>query len=776
MSYNINSKQLNFDKENEADVRKRYIDPAIEGAGWSVKQMKLEFYFTDGKMRIKGNKGERGERNKADYVLLYKPSFPIAVVEAKDMTHAFDDGIQQALDYSRILDVPFAYSSNGKSFMEHDRLTGKVKELAMSEFPSPEELWQRYASFKNITPAEEEIITQPDYFDPISKKVPRYYQRIAINRTMEAIAKGKKRILLVMATGTGKTFTAFQISHKLWKNGKMKKILYLADRNILIDQTMQQDFKPFGNDMTKIEHKELDSSYKIYFSLYQQLVNNNENEKQPYQEFSPDYFDLIIVDECHRGSAKEDSQWRRILEYFHSATQIGMTATPKEDKEISTTGYFGEPLYTYSLKQGINDGFLAPYRVKRIGLDIDLDGYRPEKGKVDVNGKLIEDREYNVIDYDRKIIIDDRTKVVAKKVTEYLKRTDRYSKTIIFCVDQEHALRMRHAIINENQDLVAENDQYVMRITGDDKWGKKQLDNFIDPASRYPIIVTTSDLLTTGVDCKTCKLIVLENNIESMTKFKQIIGRGTRLRTDYGKYYFTIMDFRGSTKKFADPEFDGLPEPYDDGEHPGRTRGGGRRETTEPEEPILNPGEKYRVNDVKVHAILEKNLCFDAEGDLITENLISFSKDNIINEYHSLEEFINHWNEFDKKQAITNELYEHNIFLDEIREAVGNDDMDDFDLICHIAFDKKPLTRAERANNVKKRDYLNKYEGIARKVLEGLLDKYATSGITDLESIEFLENEPFRQYGSPMKIAKEFGGKLQLQTAIQELQREIYIA
>jgi len=771
MKYN----DLDFDKENEADVRKRYIDPAIEDAGWSVKQMKLEFYFTDGKMRISGNKGIRGKRKKADYILLYKPSFPIAVVEAKDMTHAYDDGLQQALDYADILDVPFAFSSNGKSFAIHNKLTGEEKELAMSEFPTPDELWQKYKDFKNIVPAEEKIITQPDYFDHVSKKVPRYYQRIAINRTMEAIAKGKKRILLVMATGTGKTFTAFQIVHKLVNARKMKKILYLADRNILIDQTMQQDFKPFEKVMTKIKNKNLDSSYEIYFSLYQQLVNNDEDTKQPYQEFSPDFFDLIIVDECHRGSAKEDSQWRRILEYFNPATQIGMTATPKEDKEVSTTGYFGEPLYTYTLKQGINDGFLAPYRVKRIGLDVDLDGYRPEKGKVDINGRLIEDREYNTKDYDRSLIIDDRTKVVAKKITEYLKRTDRFAKTIVFCVDREHALRMRKALINENKDLVAENDRYVMRITGDDDEGKRQLDYFIDPEEKYPTIVTTSKLLTTGVDCKTCKVIVLENNIESMTEFKQIIGRGTRLRTDYGKYYFTIIDFRGSTRKFADPEFDGLPEPYDDGEHNGGGRRGGRRETMEPEEPTLNPGEKYRVNDVKVHAILEENLCFDAEGNLITENLISFSKDNIINEYHSLDEFINHWNEADKKQAIIDELYEHNIFLDELREAVGNDDIDDFDLICHIAFDKKPLTRAERVNNVKKRDYLNKYEGVAREVLEGLLDKYATDGITNLEETSVLKLEPFNIHGRPSRIIKDnFTDVNNFKQTLKELRKELY--
>lgn len=775
----MSNTKLSFDKMSEEDVKYQYITPAIENAGWDKEQLKFEFAFTDGKMHIKGNKGYRGDRKRADYLLLYKPNIPIAIIEAKDMSHDAGFGIQQALgyanalEYANTLEVPFAYSSNGKKFVEHNRITGEEKELAMDEFPSPDELWQRYKDSKNITQEEENIILEPDHYDPFIKKEPRYYQRIAINKTIEAIAKGNNRILLVMATGTGKTFTAFQIAYKLWNSGMKKRILYLADRNILIDQTMVQDFKPFEKVMTKISNKELDSSYEIYFSLYQQLVNNNDDEKQPYQNFAPDFFDLIIVDECHRGSAKEDSQWRKILEYFNSATQIGMTATPKESKEISTSSYFGDPLYTYSLKQGIDDGFLAPYRVKRIGLDIDFEGYMPEKGKVDINGKLIENRLYNTRDFDKTIIIDDRTKEVAKKITEYLKSTDRYAKTIVFCTDQEHALRMRQALINENRDLVAENDRYIMRITGDDIEGKKQLDYFIDSEEKYPTIVTTSKLLSTGVDCKTCKLIVLDNNIESMTEFKQIIGRGTRLRTDYEKYYFTIMDFRGSTRKFADPEFDGDPEPYDNHSTEGDSRKNSTKSIINEESPLL-PGEKFRVNDVKVHTILEKNLCFDKEGNLITENLISFSKNNIINEFHSLNEFIHHWNEVDKKQAINEELYKNNIFLDEIREAVGNDDMDDFDLICHIAFDKKPLTRAERVNNVKKRDYLNKYEGVARKVLEGLLDKYSTSGIGDLENIEFLENEPFRQYGSPMKIAKEFGGKLELQTAIQELRKEIY--
>ncbi len=548
---------MNFTKMTEEDVKYQFITPAIEDAGWNKNQLKFEYSFTDGKMKIRGNKGVRGYKKRADYLLLYKPNIPIAIVEAKDGNHAVDDGMQQAINYAEILDIPFAYSSNGTGFVEHDMLTGVERDLHDYEFPSPEELWERYISFKEITPEEEVIITEPDYFDPISKKKPRYYQRVAINKTVEAIAKGKNRILLVMATGTGKTFTAFQIVHRLWKSGMKKKILYLADRNILIDQTMQQDFKPFEKVMTKIEDKNLDPAYEIYFGLYHQLVS--EEEKQPYEDLDPEFFDLIIVDECHRGSAKEDSEWRKILEYFSSATQIGMTATPKENKHISTTAYFGEPLYVYSLKDGVQDGFLAPYKVIRIGLDVDLEGYRPEKGKVDVHGNLIEDRLYNTLDYDRNIIIDDRTKVVAKKITEYLKRTDRFAKTIVFCVDTDHALRMRKALINENSDLVAQNSKYVMRITGNDSEGKKQLDYFIDADEKYPVIATTSELLSTGVDCKTCKLIVLDNHIRSMTKFKQIIGRGSRVREDYGKFTFTILDFRNASRLFADPDFNGDP-------------------------------------------------------------------------------------------------------------------------------------------------------------------------------------------------------------------------
>ena len=759
---------LDFTKETEEDVKFQYITPAIQDAGWTKDKFKFEFGFTDGRVQIRGKKGVRMKKKKADYILLHK-DIPIAIVEAKDGSHGFSDGIQQALDYCDILDVPFAYSSNGKSFYEQEVQTGKTRELSMNEFPSPEELWQRYKEYNNITPEVEEIITEPYYYNEITEKTPRYYQRIAINRTLEAIARGEDRILLVMATGTGKTFTAFQIAYKLWNKGLKKKILYLADRNILIDQTMQQDFKPFEDVMTKISHKKLDSSYEMYFSLYQQLVTNNENQKQPYEEFSPDFFDLIIVDECHRGSAKEDSEWRKILEYFHTATQIGMTATPIEDKHVSTSSYFKTPLYTYSLKQGIEDGFLAPYHVKRIYLDVDGEPLKFDEGAVDKFGRPLEP-EYLPADYEKRIVIEKRTPAIAKIITNFLKESgDRFAKTIVFCVDQEHAQRMRNALIEENQDLVAQNNRYIMRITSDDYDGKRQLDYFIEPDEKYPTIVTTSELLSTGVDCKTCKLIVLDTNIASMTKFKQIVGRGTRLREDYGKYYFTIIDFRGNTKKFQDPEFDGDPEP--DPEFPKHHGGGGgKHHTTQSEK-----REKVFVGGINVQAILQKNLCYDEHGKLITQNLINFSRNNILNEYRTLDDFINHWNEAERKEAIIQELYEHNVFLDELREEIDSEDLDDFDLICQIAFDKKPLTRSERARNVKKRKFLDRYEGIARKVLEGLLDKYATDGIEDLETLEFLENNPFRQYGGPIRIAKEFGGKLGLQNAINDLQKEIYI-
>ena len=738
--------------------------------------MDMEHYFTDGEIQIRGKKVERGEAKKADYLLYHQGRIPLAIVEAKKYSLSVRNGLQQAINYAELLDVPYAYSSNGKGFVEHDMELGTEKEIPLNKFPSPEELWKRYTSEKNINEDMERIITQPYYFDTQTKKIPRYYQRIAINKTIEAIAKGEKRILLVMATGTGKTFTAFQIAHRLWKSKTKKKILYLADRNILIDQTMAKDFKPFEKVMTKIQKHDVDSAYEIYFSLYHQLVNE-ELDEQPYQTVSPDFFDLIIVDECHRGSAKEDSQWRMILEYFKSATQIGMTATPKETDKVSNIHYFGKPLYTYSLKQGIEDGFLAPYKVIKIIMDVDAKGYRPEHGKLDFYGQEIEDREYNTNDFDREMVLTNRTKAVAKKITDYLKSTNRFDKTIVFCVDIDHAERMREALINENAKLVAENPKYVMKITGDDKEGKSQLDYFVDPDEKYPVIATTSQLLSTGVDCETCKLIVLDKNIESMTEFKQIIGRGTRLKTDYGKNYFTIMDFRNNTRKFADPAFDGKPmqdENYKEGDSfTSGGEGGNKNPKPEPHTPM----KKYRVDDVDVDAILQQNLCYTNDGKLITTNVIDFTRRNILEEFPNLDDFINKWNSEDKKEVLIDELYRHNIFIDEIREAAGekiSDEMDDFDLICHIAFDKKPLTRSERANNVKKRDYLNKYEGVARQVLEALLDKYASSGITELEDLRILENEPFRKFGSPMKISNLFGGRSGYFDAVHGLQMEIY--
>ena len=768
---------MNKKDMSERDICTKYITPALTQAGWDIKrQIREEVTFTDGRVIVRGNVTTRGKKKRADYILYYKSNLPIAVVEAKDNKHSIGDGMQQAINYADILDLQFAYSSNGDGFIEHDMKTGTEKEISLDEFPSPEELWSRYKDTNKITPEQEDIITEPYYF-ALGDKTPRYYQRIAVNRTVEAIAKGQDRILLVMATGTGKTYTAFQIMHRLRASGAKKKILFLADRNILVDQTMQNDFKPFKKVMTKVENRKMDSSYEVFLALYQQLSGTENLEV--FKQFSPDFFDLIIIDECHRGSSKETSAWRKILDYFSFATQIGLTATPKETKDISSSTYFGEPIYTYSLKQGIEDGFLAPYKVIRIGLDKDLEGYRPTKGKIDVYGNVIEDREYNIKDFDKNLIIDDRIRVVAKKITEFLKKTDRFSKTIVFCIDIPHAERMRQALINENSDLVAENHKYVMRITGDNKEGKAQLDNFIDEDSKYPTIVTTSRLMTTGVDCKTCKLIVLENNISSMTEFKQIIGRGTRLKPHYGKEYFTIMDFRNVSRLFADPDFDGEPviiyEPQEG-------------EDITPPEPDTDPydtdgtGEdkfkekksKYRVSDVQVNVISERVQYYDKDGKLITESLKDYSKKNILEEFSDLDTFLRKWNSEDKKQAIIDELIEHGVLLDALREEIGNPDIDDFDLICHIAYDKKPLTRHERANNVKKRGYLYKYSDMAQKVLESLLDKYSTDKNLDLKDTKVLELKPFDEFGNPLKIVKAFGGKKKYLEAIKELEKEIY--
>jgi type I restriction enzyme R subunit len=768
----------------EEDIKLQYITPAIENAGWDKhKQIKLEYNFTDGRVIVRGNTTARGKRKRTDYLLYYKPNLPLAIVEAKDNKHSLGAGMQQGIEYAEILDVPFVYTSNGDGFLEHDMKNGSERELSLSEFPSPETLWQRYKGEANIDTEQEKLITEPYYFQ-LGDKTPRYYQRIAINRTVEAVAKGENRILLVMATGTGKTYTAFQIIHRLWKSGLKKKILFLADRNILIDQTRNQDFKPFSKVMTKIEDKKMDSSYEIYLSLYHQLAGDN--NKEPFREFKPDFFDLIIIDECHRGSAKEESRWRKILEYFSSATQIGMTATPKETKEVSNISYFGEPIYTYSLKQGIDDGFLAPYKVVRVSIDKDLEGWRPTSGQRDVDGYEIEDREYNTKDYDKNIIIDDRTALVAKRISQFLKNSDRFAKTIVFCVDIDHAERMRQALVNENKDLVAENSKYVMRITGDNEVGKAQLDYFIDEDSKYPVIVTTSKLMTTGVDCKTCKLIVLDSNIGSMTEFKQIIGRGTRLKSDYGKEYFTIMDFRNACRLFADPDFDGDPiidedfSPKDDTEEPDETpnvkptgTGNGNNEFPPNGK---EKAHKFRVRGIEVKILNERVQYYDKDGKLITESVTDYSKKNILGEYATLDSFLTAWNSEQRKQAIIDELAEKGVLLDALREISGNKDIDDFDLICHIAYDKPPLTKSERANNVKKRGYLYKYSETAQEVLNALLEKYMNDGIKDIENIEILSNDPFRKLGSPAKIAKLFGGKSGYLNAIKELEKEIYAA
>lgn len=778
----INKKSL-----SEEDIKMKYITPAIEKSGWDIKtQVRAEYSFTDGRIIVRGNLVARGKRKRADYILSYKPNMPLAIIEAKDNKKSMGAGMQQGLEYGDILDIPFIYSSNGDGFLEHDNFTGKERELSLDEFPSPNELWERYKMGKGIQAHEEKIVAE-DYFFDMSGKTPRYYQRVAINRTIEAIAKGQDRILLVMATGTGKTYTAFQIIYRLWKSKTKKRILFLADRNILVDQTMANDFKHFGDKMIKVNRKNIDKAHEIYLALYQSMTGS-EDWQNVYKEFSPDFFDLIIVDECHRGSAKDNSAWREVLEYFNSATQIGLTATPKETKDISTSNYFGEPVYTYSLKQGIEDGFLAPYKVVRVSLDKDLEGYRPAKGKLDKYGNLIEDRIYNISDFDKNLILEKRTEIVAKKITEFLKKTNRFDKTIVFCVDIDHAERMRQSLINENSDLTKENNKYIMRITGDNDEGKAQLDNFIDPASKYPTIVTTSKLMTTGVDAQTCKLIVLDSNINSITEFKQIIGRGTRIKEEYGKQFFTIMDFRGVTRLFADPEFDGDPvviyEPEDDDsivppdegeEESGDFGSGFSGDSGDFDFKDEEEGKrvKYVIDDVDVMIVNERVEYYDKDGKLVTESLKDYTRKNIRNEYADLNEFINRWNNEDKKTAILEELKERGIFLDAIKKEVGKE-LDDFDLVLHLAFDQKPLTRKERADNVKKRNYFGKYSNVAREVLEALLDKYMNEGISELESMEILKLDPFTKIGTPTKIIKAFGGRDKYIQTVRELEKQIY--
>jgi len=780
---------------SERDICSKYISPAIQQAGWDMhKHVREEVGFTKGRIIVRGKLHSRGESRRADYILYHRPNLPIAVIEAKDNKHSLGSGMQQALGYAESLDVPFVFSSNGDGFLFHDRSgTGSQVETALSldQFPSPDELWQRYCRWKGLDAPTRQKVEAP-YYDDGSGHTPRYYQMNAINRTVEAVARGQDRILLVMATGTGKTYTAFQIIWRLWKSGQKKRILFLADRNILVDQTKNKDFKPFGPAMTKIAKRQIDKSYEIYLSLYQ-AVTGAEEDKNIYKQFSRDFFDLIIIDECHRGSAAADSAWREILDYFSNATHIGLTATPKETKEVSSSTYFGEPVYSYSLKQGIEDGFLAPYKVVRIDFDKDLQGWRPPKGMRDKNGELIEDRIYDLKDMDRQLVIEARTWTVAAKVSEFLKATDPYQKTIIFCDDIDHAERMRQALVNLNPERIAENRKYVMRITGDDQEGKAELDNFIDPELRYPVIATTSKLLTTGVDAQTCKLIVLDQHIRSMTEFKQIIGRGTRINEDYGKYWFTIMDFKKATELFADPAFDGEPvviyspegdaspvppdSPLDEEE--GIVDGGDWL----PEGDEADGGDeakkriKYVIDGVPIYVIAERVQYYGPDGKLITESLRDYTRTCVQKQFASLDDFLRLWSSAEQKKAIIDELAAQGVMWEALAEEVEakrGQALDPFDLICHVAFDQPPLTRKERVEQVKKRNYFGKYSGAARQVLEALLDKYADTGIEHIEDIRILRLAPFSQIGAPMELVGAFGGRVGYDKALHELEAELY--
>ena len=764
----------------EEDIKFHYISPAIVSK-WDKDKITMETKITDGKINLRGNLISREKPKKADYVLYLNPNKPIAIVEAKDNKHSISYGLQQAMAYAEMLDVPFAYSSNGDGFFEHDFLTGKERELSMDEFPTEEELVSRYKAESNhgegLSSQEEKIIDQP-YFSSMNSYPPRYYQRVAVNRTVEQIASGKDRLLLVMATGTGKTYTAFQIAYRLLQSGMKRKILYLADRNILVDQSIQQDFAPLEKVIHKINVAKDDpstiTSHQVYFSLYQQLVGDDDAEH--FSElFRPDFFDLIIVDECHRGSAKEESRWRKILEYFSSATQIGMTATPKETKYVSNINYFGEPIYTYSLKKGIEDGFLAPFKVINISTDIG-ESWRPVKGQRDKFGNLIEDRVYNNTDYDYNIIIEDRTNQVASEITKYLKATDRMAKTIVFCPTEEAAERMRIALVNHNADMVKENPDYCVRITGSDDYGKSKLDYFISVSEKYPVIATTSKLLSTGADCKMTKLIVLDEMIGSMTEFKQIIGRGTRLREKEGKTHFVVMDFRNVSRLFADPEWDGPIEIDDDfnpEHHPKGGKGNKGGDDTPPNPPAIKP--IVDKNGCKVEIIHKTVSVYDTNGKLLRqESIVDYTKENIRGEYATLDAFIREWRKDPKKDKIQSILLERGIDIKQLKKEQGMEEVDDFDFICHIAFNQKPLTRKERAENVKKQDFLSRYNGVAKEVLEALLDKYMNKGITEITTTEVLRLDPFMKLGKPSKIASYFGGKEGYKHAVEELQNAIY--
>lgn len=778
---------IDIQQLSEEDIKLRYITPSIVDKGWSVDNITMEtkVKLTDGKINLRGNLVSRGKAKYADYVLYYNRATPIAIVEAKDASHAVAHGLQQAKEYAQMMDVPFAFSSNGLGYQEYDFLTGKERYFSMDQFPTKEELYARFISESNggagLSDNQMKVIDQPfctgqDIFPP------RYYQRNAVNRTVNSVAQGKKRLLLVMATGTGKTYTAFQIVYRLLKAGLVKKVLYLADRNILVDQSIQQDFKPLDKTIHKVSYQKDkgpgNTAYEVYFALYQQLIG--QGGKQQYKElFKPEFFDMVIVDECHRGSAKDDSNWREILDYFDGAIQLGMTATPKETKYQSSIAYFDEPIYTYSLKEGIEDGFLAPFKVVNITTNIG-DEWRPTKGQKDINGNLIEDRIYNNTDYDYNIVIEDRIREVAHEITCYLKNTDRMAKTIVFCADEEHADRMRTALVNENSDMCRKNPDYVVRITGSDPYGQSKLDYFISVASKYPVIATTSKLLSTGVDCKMVKLIVLDQRINSMTEFKQIVGRGTRIREKDGKTHFTIMDFRNITRLFADPDWDG-PIEVDEGY--GKQKPKPYPEYKDDPTIIHEPDPKPRPNP---KPIVDKNGCrvevinkvvsvYDANGKLLrTESITDYTRKNINDTYVNLDDFINHWNAAEKKAEITDLMRESGIDLQALKIERNMENVDDFDFICHIAYGKKPLTRKERAENVKKRDVFNRYGAEARKVLEALLDKYANDGISQLENRMVLKLDPFRQMGSPANIAKLFGGNKQYFSAVKELENLIY--